>query len=162
MAAQPRLFALIKRPSEEYERVKGGCNGPLRISWHLRGPFGASGGEKWPLGKGKKGGLEYDTWGSRVIPDLSTNQACCCLTSQIGRDTVFSAKYGRTRRCGLPRPGNGQPLTHPRGHMAHTHGTDRSWATKWAKGKKRHKEEDPFQGRSKNLVRNELESFSYQ
>ena len=121
MAAQPRLFALIKRPSEEYERVKGGCNGPLRISWHLRGPFGASGGEKWPLGKGKKGVLEYDTWGSRVIPDLSTNQACCCLTSQIGRDTVFSAKYGRTRRCGLPRPGNGQPLTHPRGgHMAHT------------------------------------------
>jgi hypothetical protein len=27
---------------------------------------------------------------------------------------------------------------------------------------KRHKEEDPFQGRSKNLVRSELESFSYQ
>ena len=105
-----------------------------------------------------------NTTSSRVIPDLSTNQACCCLTSQIGRDTVFSAKYGRTRRCGLPRPGNGQPLTTQGAQGTHTpHTWDRpQGGTKWAKGKKRHKEEDPFQGRSKNLVRNELESFSYQ
>lgn len=40
---------------------------------------------------------EYDTEGSRVISDLSTNWACSCLTSQIGRDMVFSAKCGRTR-----------------------------------------------------------------
>ena len=45
----------------------------------------------------KKG--EYDTEGSQVITDLSTNRACGCLTSQIGRDMVFSAKYGRTRCC---------------------------------------------------------------
>jgi len=41
---------------------------------------------------------EYDTKGSRVITDLSTNLACGCLTSQIGRDVVFSTKYGRTQR----------------------------------------------------------------
>ena len=35
--------------------------------------------------------LEYNTTGSRVIPDLSTNAAWSCLTAQIGRDTVFSA-----------------------------------------------------------------------
>ena len=40
---------------------------------------------------------EYGTEGSQVITDLSTNRACGCLTSQIGRDMVFSAKYGRTR-----------------------------------------------------------------
>ena len=34
---------------------------------------------------------EYNTLGSQVIPDLSTNNAWSCLTSQIGRDTVFSA-----------------------------------------------------------------------
>ena len=43
---------------------------------------------------------EYDTWGSRVITDLSTNQACGCLTSQIGRDVVLSTKYGRTQDTG--------------------------------------------------------------
>ena len=42
---------------------------------------------------------EYGTEGSQVITDLSTNRACGCLTSQIGRDMVFSAKYGRTRLC---------------------------------------------------------------
>ena len=40
---------------------------------------------------------EYDTWGSRVITDLSTNQACGCLTSQIGPDVVLSTKCGRTQ-----------------------------------------------------------------
>ena len=49
----------------------------------------------------KKVVVEYNTWGSRVIPDLSTNQACGCLTSQIGRDTVFSAKCGRTQALGM-------------------------------------------------------------
>ncbi len=50
---------------------------------------------------------EYDTKGSRVITDLSTNLACGCLTSQIGRDVVLSTKYGRTQhipRAYLPRP----------------------------------------------------------
>ena len=116
----------------------------LGTSGALLGPLGVKNGL---CGKGKKGVLEYDTWGSRVIPDLSTNQACCCLTSQIGRDTVFSAKYGRTRRCGLPRPGNGQPLTHPRRLRAHTH----TWGqtaggTKWAKGKKKTQRRGPFSG----------------
>ena len=41
---------------------------------------------------------EYDTTGSRVITDLSTNGACRCLTSQIGRDVVLSPEYGRTQR----------------------------------------------------------------
>ena len=41
---------------------------------------------------------EYDTAGSRVITDLSTDAACGCLTSQIGRDVVLSAKYGRTQK----------------------------------------------------------------
>ena len=35
--------------------------------------------------------MEYGTLGSQVIPDLSTDNAWNCLTSQIGRDTVFSA-----------------------------------------------------------------------
>ena len=46
---------------------------------------------------------EYDTRGSRVITDLSTNVACGCLTSQIGRDVVLSAKCGRTQRCARGR-----------------------------------------------------------
>ncbi len=50
-----------------------------------------------PLGEK---GWGYDTEGSRVITDLSTNSACGCLTSQIGRDVVFSTKYGRTRVTG--------------------------------------------------------------
>src|SRR5436305_703294 len=45
----------------------------------------------------KKECWEYDTESSRVITDLSTNTACGCLTSQIGRDVVLSAKYGRTQ-----------------------------------------------------------------
>ena len=53
---------------------------------------------------GKRGFWEYDTESSRVITDLSTNTACSCLTSQIGRDVVFSAKYGRTQRG--PRSGS--------------------------------------------------------
>ena len=40
----------------------------------------------------------YGTQDSRVITDLSTNWACSCLTSQIGRDVVFSTKCGRTQR----------------------------------------------------------------
>ena len=49
-------------------------------------------------GVGGKGYFwEYGTKGSRVITDLSTNLACGCLTSQIGRDVVLSAKYGRTQ-----------------------------------------------------------------
>ena len=49
------------------------------------------------LSKKKFEKREYGTEGSQVITDLSTNRACGCLTSQIGRDMVFSAKYGRTR-----------------------------------------------------------------
>ena len=41
---------------------------------------------------------EYDTLGSQVITDLSTNRACGCLTSQIGRDVVLSTKCGRTQK----------------------------------------------------------------
>ena len=41
--------------------------------------------------------LEYDTKGSRVITDLSTDLACECLTSVIGREQVFSLKCGRTQ-----------------------------------------------------------------
>ncbi len=44
-------------------------------------------------------GKGYSTRGSRVITDLSTSMACSCLTSQIGRDVVFSAECGRTRWC---------------------------------------------------------------
>ncbi len=51
------------------------------------------------IGVEKKVFGEYDTQGSQVITDLSTNRACGCLTSQIGRDMVFSTKYGRTQRC---------------------------------------------------------------
>ena len=52
--------------------------------------------------RGEKKRWEYDTPGSQVITDLSTNGACGCLTSQIGRDMVFSTKYGRTRWVVLP------------------------------------------------------------
>eukprot|EP00661_Eupelagonemidae_sp_cell13_P019288 gene19287-biopygen2488 len=38
---------------------------------------------------------ECDTQGSHVITHRSTNWACRCLTSQIGRDGVLSPEYGR-------------------------------------------------------------------
>ena len=39
------------------------------------------------------------TQGSHVITHRSTNWACRCLTSQIGRDGVLSPEYGRIRQC---------------------------------------------------------------
>ena len=42
----------------------------------------------------------YDTWYSQAVPHPSTNQAQRCLTSQIGRDAVFSTWYGRRRPQG--------------------------------------------------------------
>ncbi len=62
-----------------------------------------------PPGQKEKMFWEYDTGGSRVITDLSTNQACSCLTSQIGRDEVLSTKYGRTRWCGRSSDGTKPP-----------------------------------------------------
>ena len=38
-----------------------------------------------------------NTQGSHVITHRSTNWACWCLTSQIGRDGVLSPEYGRIR-----------------------------------------------------------------
>ena len=38
----------------------------------------------------------FSTRTSQVVPHLSTNRACPCLTSQIRRDAVLSRKYGRT------------------------------------------------------------------
>ena len=38
-----------------------------------------------------------NTQGSHVITHRSTNWACRCLTSQIGRDGVLSPEYGRIR-----------------------------------------------------------------
>ena len=49
------------------------------------------------VGKKNKKKMEYDTKGSRVITDLSTDLACECLTSVIGREQVFSLKCGRTQ-----------------------------------------------------------------
>ena len=43
----------------------------------------------------EKGGC--NTQGSHVITHRSTNWACRCLTSQIGRDGVLSPEYGRIR-----------------------------------------------------------------
>lgn len=37
----------------------------------------------------------YSTWYSHMVPHCSTNQARCSLTSEIGRDPVFPALYGR-------------------------------------------------------------------
>ncbi|KAH9586571.1 hypothetical protein LSM04_009245 [Trypanosoma melophagium] len=49
-------------------------------------------------GKKKKSSERgYGTPGSSAITDRRTNEACGRLTSQIGRDMVHSAKYGRTR-----------------------------------------------------------------
>jgi hypothetical protein len=59
-----------------------------------------AGGGAGPNPPKKKIFWEYDTTGSRVITDLSTNGACRCLTSQIGRDVVLSPEYGRTQRSG--------------------------------------------------------------
>ena len=43
----------------------------------------------------KRGQKAYNTWGSHVVTHHSTNQARQCLTSEIGRDPVFSMRYGR-------------------------------------------------------------------
>ena len=43
----------------------------------------------------------YDGFRRRfAVSWMDTNSACGCLTSQIGRDVVLSAKCGRTQRCG--------------------------------------------------------------
>ena len=39
----------------------------------------------------------YDTRDSQDVSVPSTSRARCCLTSQIGRDGVLSAGYGRKR-----------------------------------------------------------------
>eukprot|EP01080_Neovahlkampfia_damariscottae_P005724 gene5724-biopygen103 len=40
----------------------------------------------------------YNTPGSQVVSHPSTRRACRSLTSQIGRDAVYSPKYGRKRK----------------------------------------------------------------
>ena len=39
----------------------------------------------------------YNTRDSQAVSDPSTNRAQRCLTCQIGRDGVFSTRYGRKR-----------------------------------------------------------------
>eukprot|EP01080_Neovahlkampfia_damariscottae_P009397 gene9399-biopygen34 len=39
----------------------------------------------------------YNTPGSQVVSHPSTRRACRSLTSQIGRDAVYSPKYGPCR-----------------------------------------------------------------
>ena len=48
--------------------------------------------------KNKKMQKVYDTRGSQDVSDPSTSQAQRCLTCQIGRDGVFSTRYGRKRK----------------------------------------------------------------
>src|SRR3954447_10567727 len=43
------------------------------------------------------GAKAYNTRDSQDVSDPSTNRAQRCLTCQIGRDGVFSARYGRKR-----------------------------------------------------------------
>ena len=80
----------------------GGCPPARRLAAGRCPVAGAKRGNRAGPAKSKKSG-EYDTKGSRVITDLSTNLACGCLSSQIGRDGEFSTKYGRTRRCRATR-----------------------------------------------------------
>ena len=42
--------------------------------------------------------MAFDTAASRVLSHLSTVPAHRCLTSQIGRDTVYSDGYGRRHK----------------------------------------------------------------
>src|SRR3954447_23765091 len=44
------------------------------------------------------GAKAYNTRDSQDVSDPSTNRAQRCLTCQIGRDGVFSARYGRKRK----------------------------------------------------------------
>ena len=34
----------------------------------------------------------------QAVPHPSTNRALCCLTSEVGRDPVYSTRYGRRRQ----------------------------------------------------------------
>ncbi len=45
----------------------------------------------------KKKKKNYDTQYSHVVPHHSTDCAITSLTSEIGRDPVFSSVYGRNR-----------------------------------------------------------------
>ena len=45
--------------------------------------------------KKKRKKRAYGTSDSHVVPHRSTEEACSDLTSQFGRDTVRSTKYGR-------------------------------------------------------------------
>ena len=66
--------------------VNSGQGGPLAAIFS--GLFGQNSTQNQQKCEKK---MEYGTLGSQVIPDLSTDNAWNCLTSQIGRDTVFSA-----------------------------------------------------------------------
>ena len=48
----------------------------------------------------KKSQKAYDTQDSQAVSDPSTNWAQRCLTLQIGRDAVYSTRYGRKRKKG--------------------------------------------------------------
>ena len=43
---------------------------------------------------GQKGKEVYSTWCSQAVTHVSTNHARRCLTSVIGREPVFSTRYG--------------------------------------------------------------------
>ncbi len=95
-------FAGLPRPMIRYSHVTplcGSCSARAVDTFCTirRSPSPAGRGD--PMAAKKQKFWEYGTEGSRVISDLSTNWACSCLTSQIGRDMVFSAKFGRTREA---------------------------------------------------------------
>ena len=62
--------------------IRDGLGG-VRVG--VRGGFGVVRGKKM-----------FSNRTSQVVPHLSTNRSCPCLTSQIERDAVLSRKYGRT------------------------------------------------------------------
>lgn len=55
--------------------------------------------QRGPAAKGiSRDAKRHGTRGSRVIPQRSTNLAQLCLTSEIGRDRVYSEWYDRGMR----------------------------------------------------------------
>ena len=90
----------VRQPSASVVGRKGG---PLRLTDTMAVVQGEAMSLDFLKKKNKKQTrrikeiIVYNTWCSQAVTHLSTNHARRCLTSVIGRELVFSARYGRRR-----------------------------------------------------------------
>ena len=109
-----------------FERMSNWCeNPPHNLAPMVRNLTEKSGsGKNAPedLQKTKKSAKANNTWGSHVVTHHSTNQARRCLTSEIGRDPVFSMRYGRKQSSCFRETRGPNQGGRPRGHSIKANG----------------------------------------